>query len=137
MATESKTGVAPAASGATPLPISRVRRVVDIDAVDDVAGYIKVTGREVAVHHLDAEAYAILRQLQESPATVDVSNAYDIVARICPELSRDEIDRLSGPKIGAIIAVAEQGIRDVELQAPNAEGPATTETSTMSESPPA
>lgn len=121
-----------------PFTISGTRRVVDIDAVDDVAGYAKVNGREVAVHHLDAAAYRAVRQLFENPGAFDVLALYDAAERACPELSRDEIDLMSGVKIGRLLMVAEQSIKDVEAQIPNAPRPteqATTEPTTSS--PPA
>lgn len=122
-----------------PFPASRTNRVIDIDAIDDVAVRIRVNGREVAVHHLDAAAYRVIQQIQEQPELADANTVHtlcDIVARVCPDLPRDEIDQLSTKKIGAILMAAEMGIREVEAQIPNAEGP--TETmATAPASPPA
>lgn len=105
-----------------PLPIARPHRVVDVDAIDDVAGYVKVNGREVAVHHLDALAYGAIVALERDAGAVDINTLYDAVARACPELSRDEVDRLSTKKIGAILAVADRGIKDVEASIESAAG---------------
>ena len=121
-----------------PFPISRTRHVVDIDAIDAVAARITVNGREVAVHHLDAAAYRVIQQIQEHPESGGIETIYtlcDIVARVCPELTREEIDTLSTKKLGAILTVAEMGITEVEAQIPNAEGPtATTDASPASPS---
>lgn len=114
------------ANPAAPFSLSRTRLVEDIDAVDDIAGYAKINGREVAVHHLDATAYRAIALLNANPAGFDVTLLYDAVERACPALARDEIDRLSGPKIGRILAVAERGVKDVEASIPN--GPRATET---------
>lgn len=125
---------APTTPPGTPFIIDGTRRVLDIDAFDDVAGYAKIGDRTVVVHHLDGAAYRVIAELRATGAG-DTQALYDAVARCCPELSRDDVDRLSGPKIGAILAVAEAGINEVEALIPNGSGP-TAATSPQS-SPPA
>lgn len=129
---------------AAPYALTRVRRVVDVDAVDDIAGFAKVHGKEIAVHHLDAEAYRAIQALRVDPASADFSLLYDAIERACPDLTRAEIDRLSGPKIGALLAIAEEGIKEVEASIPNAPGatetndsppPSSLETSSVTSSP--
>jgi hypothetical protein len=124
-----------ASSAAAPFTISRTRIVTDIDAIDDVAGFARVNGREVAVHHLDAITYRALRMLAEDPNGFNVLEVYDAAHRACPELTRDEIDRLSATKVAAILAVAEAGVKAVEDQIPNAPGPTTEATTEMTSSP--
>lgn len=97
----------------------------DLDAVDDVAGTILVNAREVAVHHADGLTYRALRELEEAGAT-DVRVYYDCVVRLCPQLPLGEIERLSAPKVGRIIAIATGMIQRVEAEEaerPNADGP--------------
>lgn len=108
-----------------PFSIARQRDVLDLDALDDIAGYAKVHGRDVAVHHLDAAAYRAINQLSTT-GTVDVLVLYDAAARCCPDLTRAEVDALSGFKIGRLLAVAEIGVKAVEALIPN--GPRSTAT---------
>lgn len=126
---------APKGSPVAPFSLSRERRVVDVDQVDDVAGYARVNGREVAVHHLDGDAYRAIQMLRDHPEAVDSSELYAAVERACPELTHDEVMKLSGPKIGALIAVAEQSIKEVEAQIPNGPGPTETSAETPRSSP--
>lgn len=121
--TQSESGATGTSSVAAAFPLSTRRNVADIDAFDDIAGYAKINGREVAVHHLDAVAYAAIEALRVNPTGAKTTDLYDAVERACPELTHEEVYRLSGPKIGALLAIAEQGVKDVEAHIPNAPGP--------------
>jgi hypothetical protein len=123
---------------AAPFPLRTTRVVTDLDAMDDVAAYILVGGREIAVHHLDAIAYRALRLMQASAVDFDVLTLYDAVERACPDLPRAEIDAMSAVKIGRILALAEGGVKEVqesENKNPNVDGP--TGATPMMSSPPA
>jgi hypothetical protein len=97
---------------------------VNIDPFATVAGHITVAGQEHDVLHLNGREYRTLR------SGADALAAYDIVLRIVPTLSEDEVYSLTAPQIGAIIAVADGQVVAVEKQFPNAEGPVMTSPTT-------
>lgn len=109
---------------------SKPHVATNVDVLDDVAGHAIVFGREIAVHHPDGETYRMLLAVSagsEDPAIL--LELYEGVQRCCPELTPQEVMRLTPTKVGAILAIAQAPIANVETQFPNGAGPgAKTET---------
>ena len=95
-------------------------RVVDLDAMDREAGRIRVFGREVVVEHADAHVYRALPTL-DAMRDADIPAVYALAARVTPSLTAEEVDRLTGPQVGAILAIAVAGVQQVEDRFPNSE----------------
>ena len=97
---------------------------VNIDALSDVAGIAVINGRDVEVLHVDGETYRTLLAIDAGSADPDdVLKLYDGAARCCPSIPREEIDRLTPTKIGAILSIAQAPVGVIEAQFPNGNGP--------------
>jgi hypothetical protein len=95
---------------------------VNIDPFDDVAGQISHKGETHNVLHLNGADFRALR----ADGGADVLTAYAIAVRLVPTLG-ERVYELTGAQVGAIIAIADGRVADVESQFPNGTGPATTE----------
>lgn len=99
---------------------------VDLDAIDEVAGEITLFGREVAVHPLDGYGYRTIIAWEKDAASVDPLQLWEVAARVVPDLSRDEIDRLTPAKLGVLFTIAGYQVKQVEAAFPNGNGPTET-----------
>ena len=95
--------------------------VINIDPFDTVAGHITVKGVPHDVLHLNGRDYRTLN-LGTGGTALEL---YAIAARVVPSLGEGVYD-LSTPQLGAVIAIADARVADVENQFPNSEGPTTT-----------
>lgn len=96
--------------------------VVNIDPFATIAGHITVKGAKHDVLHLNGRDYLALNHGAGGTAL----DAFAIAERIVPSLGEKVYD-FTGAQIGAIIAIADDQVVDVEKQFPNSEGPTTNE----------
>lgn len=111
------------AGSAEPFPVSREPFTANLDALAEIAGTVTVFGREVAVRQFDGESYRAL-ELQREQGDASVVPSYAIAARLCPDLTADEVQRLNARQVGAILAIGARVIHAVEAALPNGASPA-------------
>lgn len=98
--------------------------ILDLDELSDVAGLVRLGGREVPVKAATAPVYRAVLAINAAPDKIDVLQLYALAGRCVPSLTTEEVEALSVAQLSAIIATAVGGVAKVERKFPNSEGPA-------------
>jgi hypothetical protein len=104
-------------AGARKAPVSAP--TVNLDVFGTVAGHVTIGAERFDVRHLDGDDYRLLNGGTEA----GILAMYNLAEKLVPTLGADRINKLTGPQIGAIIAVADGRVQDIEAQFPNGSGP--------------
>src|SRR3954466_10956464 len=96
----------------------------NLDLLSEIAGTVDVGGQKNEVHDLDGLGYRELRAAEGTDRYTDV--AYATVGRLVPTLTPAQVDKLTGKKVGVILAIADGRVADTESQLPNGSRPAAT-----------
>lgn len=99
--------------------------VVDLDVLFQVRR-VKLNNREITVKPLDGVSYQKLVELTrggEVKKDEGLLTMYEIAKQCLPEADEGEVMKMSAAQIGALIAVAQSSIGDVESTIPKRKAP--------------
>lgn len=97
--------------------MQRDERIYDLDQIVRGRGLpkVRVHGKEIEVHPLDGASLLLLAQLDEAgPAGVDhIRVMYQVTEQILPELTHDEVLRMTPEQINVVTSIAQNKIEQV------------------------
>jgi hypothetical protein len=102
--------------------------VVDLDVLFQVRR-VKLNGRVITVKPLDGLSYHKLFQLtKDGPVHKgeDLLTMYEVAKQCLPDMTEEEVMKMSAPQIGALIGVAQSSIDEVESTIPKRKAPSRT-----------
>jgi hypothetical protein len=118
------------------------RKRIDLDALPDDAGEMKIAGEWRRVVQLDGPGWEIYdrmrgivqkaREGEAPPDALSTQEFYDLAARCLPDTPREIAWGMIASKAGLVIAMASSTLEAVEESVPKAEAPTEGETATPS-----
>jgi hypothetical protein len=90
---------------------------LDLDALTDVAGKVRLYGDEHDVLQVSGSSFRKLRELQLSRTegkAPDLTLLYEVVGQCVPTVPAEKLNDLSPQKLGAVLALAAGNVEQVE-----------------------
>lgn len=95
---------------------------VNLDVIaDEYAGSVVLFGETHQVRQIDGVGYDFAIGLQQG--TVDVREGYALLAELIPSLSPEQVKKVTGVQLNAVLLIADCQVQAVEALYPKAVGP--------------